>query len=595
MGADGMHILSSPLTFAALNALLVDAPTSEPAEGGLWIDGDILKYGEPPEPAYYVDPVSGSDANSGLSEASPKATFASVFAAWNTAGNPERFCYLKRGTTIYEEFAPGANGLHLDAYGTGPLPVIDASEIATAWTASGTANVYQITWSHDPVAIVGEFPVVEDDVQLLEAASLAACSSTPGSFYHPTLTTSPTTVYVHPTDSGDPASNGKEYRIPVRSQAVLVGDDTIIRNVVGTTQLHTGGAIKGINRCNWENVVSRYGHLHSAFVGSGDTKKLVAVGWTDGMPIVNYTIDGPDAEREFTHTGSGVIYLGAEYRENTGFYAHGSSGPYPYVYSQLRDCFTYRCRPCSLRDIDIDGFISRDGGFPESGGSCTYDRVFLEVINTSARYQVFGDNPVWTDSAFILRGSGATAGLAELSGSGITLQNFVYYNEGRRQWASSVQAFFRNFNKVIFFGASAATSHQHWTNGDTNTGAESIDQNLYYVPGAHQIRLRWNGVNYFNLATFQSASGHDLNSAYLTDDQAALFWLGDPKQLDLRISPTAECTWADGTVATTLPDGTPLTDLGVRNPPSAWPKIPTNYAETLDYIAGVNGPWYGDE
>lgn len=557
--------------------------------------------------SYYVDPVGGNDSNDGLSEENAKATVASVLTAWDADDNSPSTVYLKRGTTLTESIVPSAAGINVDAYGSGALPFIDCSDAASTWAAHASeANVWEQAWTHEYDAGTGLLPVLEDGVQLPYVSSAANCSATPGSFYHATITagTGPTTVMVHATGSGNPNSNGKTYRIPKRSFAVSLQEEGQIKNVVGARQVHKDGAIKSLNRSRLENVVSLCGHQHNTLIESGDTRKFISVGWVDhpggSGPIVNYTGDDFSVGNTFSHTYSGSVSLDAEVDPAGAFYAHGTGETFPYTNPRLTKCFAYRCPPFTLTDATINGFVARDASFTlRTDGACTMDRVFVEISadDSFVGYRYFGDGAVWTDSAWIILGdTNANPTVQELSGDSVTLQNCLIYNaDGRRQWlVSAGTGFGKTINKTIFWGAPTNTLHEAWGSNASVVADESIDQNLYYVAGASEIRIRVGGTLYTDLSTYQAASGHDANSAFLTDAQAATFWQGDPELGDFRVSHRATCTWGDGTVASTLPDGTLLTSLGVRNAPSAWESIPTTYAEALDFISGANGPWYGE-
>lgn len=104
-------------------------------------------------------------------------------------------------------------------------------------------------------------------------------------------------------------------------------------------------------------------------------------------------------------------------------------------------------------------------------------------------------------------------------------------------------------------------------------------------------------MEYTRLADWQAATGHDAHSVWLTDAQAAAFFLGDPREGDARINPAAEVTAADGTVYVgTFPDGTPITEAGPQahwdfsrhapapGPPTRWPVAPRTLDDAKRYV-----------
>lgn len=112
------------------------------------------------------------------------------------------------------------------------------------------------------------------------------------------------------------------------------------------------------------------------------------------------------------------------------------------------------------------------------------------------------------------------------------------------------------------------------------------DHNVWYYPGARELRIRdvASATNYETLAAWQSASGQDANSVWLTDTQAANWWVGDPVTGDFRIHPVATATTATGVVVTSFPDGTPFSAVGPRCPRTTWPAMPVSEAEAMRWF-----------
>ena len=104
-----------------------------------------------------------------------------------------------------------------------------------------------------------------------------------------------------------------------------------------------------------------------------------------------------------------------------------------------------------------------------------------------------------------------------------------------------------------------------------------------------------------SLSDLQNRTGSFQNSAYLTHEQLAAA-LPNWRQGDFMMAPNARCTWADGTTAATLPDGTPLTALGAtrhfdrqtmqmeEGAPRQWPTPPRSTQDDEAYILDP-GAW----
>jgi hypothetical protein len=77
---------------------------------------------------FYVDVVNGSSANSGATSALPKQYISEVTMSANNR------IFLRRGQThpiaTYRFFA---SGMSMDAYGSGPLPILQKTAGSDAW------------------------------------------------------------------------------------------------------------------------------------------------------------------------------------------------------------------------------------------------------------------------------------------------------------------------------------------------------------------------------------------------------------------------------------------------------------------------------
>lgn len=177
---------------------------------------------------YYVHATLGSDAASGLSED----------AAWKTVGkvnsmslSPGDTVLFARGEMWRETLTVPSSGssgapITFDAYGYGPLPIINGGDVkANSSFASDTGFSYSTSYT---LITNGVMMVHEDGVRLTSRASQALVQANPGSFF---LTG--TTLYVSASDGSDIRTNGKVYEVPGRTVNIYTNgkDFIVIRNL----------------------------------------------------------------------------------------------------------------------------------------------------------------------------------------------------------------------------------------------------------------------------------------------------------------------------------------------------------------------------
>lgn len=230
---------------------------------------------------WYVDALNGSDANSGKSRLRAFATIAkleTVFGAGQSAG-------LRRGSHWREELnLPGA-GCRVRAYGAGERPILDGSNLVSsgAWSkTAGRSYVYQCNITPEWYGSGKDWlNVFEDDWYLERVADLAACDSTPGSYY-PSGSSGSITLYVHAADDGNPASNGKTYEYTQRKFGLDAYSHANCRitGVHTMKSLHNDGSLRGGTGSILVDCKASKGSLHNVYIRTGS--KLIGCIAEDG-------------------------------------------------------------------------------------------------------------------------------------------------------------------------------------------------------------------------------------------------------------------------------------------------------------------------
>jgi hypothetical protein len=292
---------------------------------------------------YYVDSVNGNDANDGLTSATAFATISALpaIATGKRIG-------LARGSHWREQLTIAVNSVAVGAYGSGANPLLDASDIVPVgdWSKTGgQTNVYQATVAAD-LSVITWVNAWEDDVFLARAASIAACDAAPGSYYPSSDTVGPTiTLYVHATDSGNPASNGKVYETSARQSGLMANPYSNITATGITTRrnCHNDGSLRTGRYARRTNGRFEDGGKHNVYVSDGSTLTDCVA---DDL-YYNSVSATLFVHHETTPAGLGVTYTRCQAIKRTaqqgaqGWNGHSSSGNFGLV--QWIDCEATLC------------------------------------------------------------------------------------------------------------------------------------------------------------------------------------------------------------------------------------------------------------
>jgi len=225
--------------------------------------------------ALYVDSVSGNDTTGDGSETTPYKTIEKMLSVLDT----EETLLLKRGSVFREQFEIPDN-IRVEAYGFGAMPIISGAEIVDNSDFSLTAtttNTYEvdivIAETYNPYVSVTNDDVLmawEDDVRLggkfeNYQTSIAGVEANPGSHWWDTVTNK---LYVHPSDSSNPTTNGKSYEVSVRTLCCHGGDGFYVKGIhaekcyAKTQTGQQGYALLGYKSGHYDSCVAKHGWNH---------------------------------------------------------------------------------------------------------------------------------------------------------------------------------------------------------------------------------------------------------------------------------------------------------------------------------------------
>jgi hypothetical protein len=297
-----------------------------------------------------VDSQNGDDGNDGATAERALRTLAAL--APNLADGIQ--INLARGSVWREMLDTRSyTGVAVSAYGASedPMPCLDASDLIDSggWSATeGRQNVYEISFDYtNSEAGKENFVVWVDGEDLVWYDNLDDVEATPGSFYTPNSpTTGTVTIYVHASDSGDPAANGKTYERNARPRGLWLGDDSSATAIWTRRNLHHNGSLTCGYRGTLTDCLAESGLVHNVLIGP-DTTLDGVIAWKMHQPSRLGSATHFVAHRE-TFSGESVTFrrcvgFNFPYRNHfnlQAFYAHrGSSGELATI--TFDRCFAY--------------------------------------------------------------------------------------------------------------------------------------------------------------------------------------------------------------------------------------------------------------
>jgi hypothetical protein len=228
---------------------------------------------------YYIDQVSGNDANNGTSSATPIKTLAQLLTLINALPAYRRSGLVvasKRGSYWRERFAATSLmfGTIFTTYGTATdaKPTVDCSDVIpnANFTASGTGNAWAVSLAVGTDPNASEWPNVWVNGKLLALApSLVACGSTPGTIYYGVVSdTTPITVYVNPPGGTNPTTDGKTYEASMRVNGFdfYSAEECEMEDYIGKRNYGSYGSIVLGRYCHTRRCETNEGSAHNLFL-----------------------------------------------------------------------------------------------------------------------------------------------------------------------------------------------------------------------------------------------------------------------------------------------------------------------------------------
>lgn len=577
----------------------------------------------------FADSAAGNDSSNGLTPATPKKTLAAVMALSPSATS---ILGLKRGSYWREGLYGLPAGASVLAYGTGNAPVIDSADRDTTWTATtGRTNVWETSWTKDTsYSNDGGFTYVmlwDGDMPLPGAASVAACESTPGSFYHDSVANK---VYYHAADNSAPAS--RAIYITKRPEGIYqytaAGSSANGITIDGIrsrrSYAHYGVISNGISGTT-KNCIADGGGIHHMVLASGTMQDLIFLETsprhTEGTaPLAVYQPSGagynPVVTRLFVVGSAATKAIQGATLSHT---SNDPSGSYDTMgFDQCYVSYGQGFNANSTGAYTVSNTFVENGtlGVSIGTGTPTVTRsLFRNCTGSPATGAVISDaGPVDTTSrtrtisnSIIYLGTGLTGTtygvrLDTRQGS-LTLTNCVIYANSptsgagvvaRVNGAGTLALTINNCVIIVPSGGFPAISSQD--TGLTYTGDHNVFARLE-AGYENKIPFIWHGAGMEQITNWRTATSQDAHSVYLSASQFATFFTGNVGAGDFRINASNAVTDADGTIYTgQFPDATALSTAGVQQywnwntravvntAPTAWPVPPQTLVAANSYV-----------
>ncbi len=492
----------------------------------------------------YVDNLNGNDNNNGLSKDSPIQSLIKL----NTLLVTNTVVYLKKGQTYRGTiYIDRINGCVIDSYGEGKHPTIEGTEPVPKVNfilTSGQTKTYQASWDFidstvtnctDMGARVWE---VSGGIEtaLTERTNIANVEANPGSYFSDLPNK---LIYVHPSDSSNPAANlfvyeackypGGVHAVTNRSSG---SRDNIVRNIrVKRHGANNGGIVLG-QESGIYNCVIEWGGKHHALLGSGIIEKLYLYkGKAAQNPLVLYCpvafVGGTQSVfcRE-------IKIIDVDNATGAAIYCHlGTGGQYRVV--QFDNCAVVR--PGKTAGSNWGGSFQSQkvilnsclsvGGAVGVGIDLNPSLVEIngcEFIGGSQAVQRYGNNAYTYDlkirnSIFNARSSTYTVNV------NLDIQNCVFYN-GKAVTTPSNAIPSLTFRKNVVTRSGNNPALDFW---NAYPLVISSDENLYsLVDGGFNSDL-WSRLKFaasISLPTWRTEQGQDTNTII----ESPIKWSGAP-------------------------------------------------------------------
>lgn len=550
---------------------------------------------------WFVDSVAGSDSNNGTSSATSFATLAALSSA--VSSQPTKtIVALKRGSHFREDLSQSVTSAFDYGNMSDPLPIIDGSDVVTGWTVNGT---YATVWEKTTTTAEGGRPrIFEDGALMTWAADVATCATTAGS--RVLLEEGGTvTLQIHPSDGGNPNTNGKTYEVTMRRSPILLGSNCSLKGIHSQRAVSNNGCIEMGMNAYLERCLAVDGSKHNMLIGSGDLVDVIAVRTDDLTPaqpaqayIVGFGGVNSISGHSFNMTRCGVMSDRSGTQLGVAFIDHGSTGGEAYTDVNLTQCWAVDCQSdfqsysvaMNAQGYYLENVSSFMGSFSDA---LTISNAQVNLTQTDnlgtgrsttglsgSFYAHFTDIVIYA----LTSPNGLFRATSAFNGGDLNLTNVAVYSVNPGQialadtegWSSGTL----ELNGNIFISNNGGSTIQV-PSGVTYTGNHnSFGAPLGSLTGAN---FKWHGGSaLIGLASWRSASGQDANS--LEFNPGANLFPGGASGGDFRLGGNVVPTALKGINAGPQHHWDWNARAQASGAPSRWPIVPKTLADAIAYV-----------
>lgn len=547
---------------------------------------------------YYIS-NNGLDANNGLTHLTPFKTIAKAL----TLISDDTTLKFECGSVFYESLVYNNSDLTFESYGVGNKPVIDGSSVITTPTLV-SGNVYTTTNIYNTATTQSIRPMIlENGVPMQPVGTQAECEALANSYVALVgdgVANGTYSIMFHTSDSVSPLTNGKVYRTNTRDAINPLNDSTsncTARNLeIRYSVYPTNLPIIGGNGHKIESCVSRYGTKHNIYAsGNSIVKDCVAYGseiqgeyGRTATLFVAYKNIADGTETFVFDSCTAIMDLKKQGKVmgsgQSAFLSHCGTGKFKT--GKLENCYVRGCSSSfgfgTTTNVEVNNCY-----FEKMSGRCIQNTSDKTSIRNSFLQVNFSTNSTTTENGIVSYKNNTFINhrYATCATATMTLDNCLFYggnnlfrSEALMATSLTSGALKLTMNNTIIFG------YNNFTHGVI--GTDYIGNYNIFFRAYGEIRAYYNGVQYQTLSSWQTATGQDAQSVWLTSEQSKTFFLTDPNTGIITINPYAEVTASNGTVYIgKFPDGTLLTDKFTNK---NYSHLRSKYVDELDLLQYQN-------